>query len=346
MKILKILLLGLGILLFLLIVGFFLGPKPSFSPVDAQLVELNVELDQLDAYLAQKEAKFDKIKQENQSRIIWADSIRKTPYSIVYLHGFSASPMEGNPLHQEFAARYGSNLYLPRLAGHGLDDPDSFAELTPEALIASAKEAIAVGQLIGDKVILMSCSTGGTLSIYLSAHHPEVVHAQLMYAPNLALYDVNAQLLTGPWGAQLTQAILGDYYHINHMKGKPAENFWTTTYRTEGVIALQALLDQTMTEENFRKITTPYLIAYYYKNEEEQDKVISTAAITAFDKVTATEPDKKQLAPLPDVKNHVLTSNLMSQDLDAVRKVSFDYAEKVLGMRTVEQQQEAPLVVQ
>ena len=101
----------------------------------------------------------------------------------------------------EFAKRYGCNLYLPRLAGHGIDDDDSFSDLRPEDLIASAKEAIAIGQLLGEKLILMSCSTGSTLSIYLSAENPEIVDAQFMFAPNIALHDPSAKLMTGPWGA-------------------------------------------------------------------------------------------------------------------------------------------------
>ncbi len=204
-------------------------------------------------------------------------------------------------------------------------------------MIASAKEAIAIGRMLGDKVILMSCSTGSTLSIYLAAHHPELIHAQMMYSPNIEIYDPNSKLLTGPWGAQLAQQLIGTYYHIHAMKGTESENYWTTTYRTEGLLALQALLDATMTEEIFRKTTTPYLIAYYYKNEEEQDKVISVKAITAFDKITATPNDKKQLRPLAKVASHVLPSGLQSKDVESVRQVSHSYMEKVLGMEKATQ---------
>ncbi|MFX8354900.1 hypothetical protein ABTL90_19390, partial [Acinetobacter baumannii] len=57
-----------------------------------------------------------KIKPNNQARIVWAnDSIKeKTEYAIVYLHGFSASQEEGNPVHINIAKYFGCNLYLSR----------------------------------------------------------------------------------------------------------------------------------------------------------------------------------------------------------------------------------------
>ena len=41
------------------------------------------------------------VKPENEARIIWQnDSLKnKTEYAVVYLHGFSASQEEGDPVH-------------------------------------------------------------------------------------------------------------------------------------------------------------------------------------------------------------------------------------------------------
>ena len=60
-------------------------------------------------------------KPNNESKVVFHDSIpKKTPYSILYLHGFSASTEEGNPVHINIANALGANIYLPRLFGHGL----------------------------------------------------------------------------------------------------------------------------------------------------------------------------------------------------------------------------------
>ena len=187
----------------LLLVGLFVvGPRAGFPPVQSDIPDFHMELDQLDPYLAKMEAQVTRLKPANASRIIWADSLRKTDYAIVYLHGFSASPVEGAPFHEEFAHRYGMNLYLPRLVGHGIDDPESFVDLSPEQWMASAREAIAIGKLLGEKLLLMSCS-GSTLAVYLAAQNPEqVVEALMMYSPNFALESQITDLLTGPWGLQ------------------------------------------------------------------------------------------------------------------------------------------------
>lgn len=317
----------------LLLTGIVFGPKPNFPSYTAEIPALRIPLEKLDGYLKEKEAEFPNIKPNNESRIVWADSIKKTPYSVVYLHGFSASAMEGDPVHQEFAKRYGCNLYLPRLADHGLADEDAFLKLTPKKLIHSAKEAIAIGKLLGEKVILMSCSTGGTLSTYLTANNPDDVHAQLLYSPNMRIYASTAQMLTMPWGLNLGKLTTGDYYSFT-LEGEGA-NYWTTRYRVEGIVALQALIEETMTDEVFKKITSPLFVGYYYKNEEEQDKVVSVPAMKHFYEMVSTPEDKKQMVAFPNVGNHVVLSRIQSNDLESVRQATYQYAEEVLGLKPI-----------
>ena len=152
----------------LLAVIYFLGPRPNYPDLDLTIEPSALEIHEIEKFLANREANIPNLKPDNESRIIWADSTQsKTPYAIVYLHGFSASPMESNPVHISFAQKYGMNMLIPRLAQHGIKDSTIFADLTPKMLIDDAKEAIALGQKIGEKVILMSCSTGSTLALSL-----------------------------------------------------------------------------------------------------------------------------------------------------------------------------------
>lgn len=309
-----------------------LGPRESFPPLQHEIPEMNLNLANVASHIEKKEAIVAKLKPDNHARIIWADSIRKTPYSIVYLHGFSASPMEGDPVHLEVAARYGCNLYLARLAGHGIDDPDSFKNLTPNDLIDSAREAISIGKILGEKVILMSCSTGGTLSIYLAAHNQEDIDALIMYSPNISLYSKMGKILTLPWGRQAGRMMVGDHVQSKY-QDELSKQYWTTHYSMNGAAALISLLKKTMTEAVFQKVKQPLFVGYYYKNEEEQDKVISTKAIRHFmTKVETPENQKKEVA-FPKVQAHVITSHLRSKDLDAVRRETFDFIENILGIK-------------
>ncbi len=314
-----------------LIALYALGPKPTYPAIESQILPLSIPLENLDDYIAQKENQIKNLKPDNEARIVWADSIRKTPFSVVYLHGFSASQEEGDPVHEDFAKRYGCNMYLSRLAQHGIDDRESFKTLTPKKLIDAAKEAIAIGNLIGEKVIVMSCSTGGTLSAYLAAENPEMIDAQIFYSPNFELNYPTAKLLTMPWGRQLAFQLSGKYRKL----GMPEDcyPYWTTEYRTEGIIALQALLDETMTDETYSKITQPSFVGYYYKNEEERDDVISMKRIQDYIRLIDVPDHQKRAVAFPDAGAHVMTCYLQGKDLDSVRDSTFAFAEKVLGMK-------------
>ncbi len=314
----------------------FFGPKPDYSKFDGNIEPLNIELTTLDSKIAQKDIGVKNLKPNNESRLIWADSIRKTPYSIVYLHGFSASPMEGYPTHENFAKRYGCNLYIPRLAGHGLDDKESFLNLEPKDLIDSAKEAIAIGKLIGEKVILMSCSTGSTLSIYLAAENPDDVAALIMYSPNIDLASSTSELITLPWGMQITRMIAGKYWNTHHKPDSEAAKYTTNRYRTEGLLCLKTLIEKTMTNTNFKRINCPYFLGYYFKNEEEKDPIVSVGDMIRFDQLTSTPDEEKQLVPFPNVKTHVIPSGIHCKDLESVQSATSRFAEEVLGLSPVE----------
>lgn len=171
---------GLLVAVVALVVIYFMGPNPKTPTYNKTLPELPSNLTQLEDYIKNNESTF-KIKPNNEARIVWAnDSIKqKTPYVVLYLHGFSASQEEGNPVHTNFAKSFGSNLYLARLSEHGLVSAEPMKEMTADKLWNSAVEAYAIAKQLGDKVIIMSTSTGGTLSLMLCAAYPEI-HAQLL----------------------------------------------------------------------------------------------------------------------------------------------------------------------
>lgn len=312
---------------------YFFGPKPVAEPVeDPVITGWNISLDSLDQYVKQKDLGIPDLKPNNESRIAWVDSIRKTRYALVYLHGFSASPLESGSAPFDLAKRFGMNLYLPLLPGHGRANINSFKELKPNELITAAKEAVAIGQLLGEDVIVMSCSTGSTLSIYLAGANPEMIDALIMYSPNLHLYDPMAGLITGPWGEALVKSIAGEYYNLEHVPDSITDPYWTPTYSSNGLIALQQLLDETMTPEVFSKIKQPYFIGYYFKNEEEQDHTISVPAILDFDKQTSTPADEKELVAFPEAGAHVIGNPLKSNQAAEVVEKTILYAEETLHL--------------
>ena len=62
-----------------------------------------------------------------------------------------------------------------------------------------------IGRLIGNKVVVMSCSTGSTLALYLAAKNHEWIDGLICYSPNIDTYDQATHLVDGPWGLQIAQ---------------------------------------------------------------------------------------------------------------------------------------------
>lgn len=321
--------------LFLLAIIYLAGPRVKYDPIASPVIELpvGVTLETLDDFVAGTESGFDNIRPGNEAKIIWADSLKsKTPYAVVYLHGFSASHEEGSPIHMEFARRYGFNLYLARLANHGLAGEESMTDLTPNGLIESAKQAVGIGQILGEDVIVMSTSTGGTLSIYLAGANPDMIDAMILFSPNIEIADQSTKILTMPWGLQLGKMIAGDFRFFED--NEPLEEqFWTSKYRIEAIAALQKLLDETMKEEVFSKISQPYLLGYYYKSDTAKDNVVSIDAIKEFTRSTSTPDQQVQVVEFPDVGEHVIASYIKSKDLESVRKSVYQFAEEVLRLQ-------------
>lgn len=344
MKLLFKILKGLLIVLVILAIVYFVGPKVEKPNLDTSLPKVSSDLSQLEQGIHDREAAIANIKANNEARIVWFDSLpAKTEYSIVYLHGWSASQMEGHPLHVEIAKRYGCNLYLPRLAGHGLDEQEAMLNLTADQVLNSAKEAIAVAKQLGNKVIVMATSTGGTLALHLAGGDEDIV-ALLLYSPNIEIYDKNAKLLTGPWGVQLAKAVKKSDYH-EFEASEEKQKYWTTKYRVEALTHLQALVDNTMVPETFKKVTQPVFMGYFYRNDSIQDKVVSVPAMLKMFDLLGTPPEQKQKMAFPEAGDHVMTSYITSKDLKSVRRETEKFLEKVLGLRPFEVVSE-PLNVQ
>lgn len=325
------------VLVIALVLVVLLGPRPKFEKIDPTLPDLTVPLDQLETHISLKEKFIEDLKEGTEAKIIWNDSIKsKTKYCLLYLHGFSASAMEGAPVHQDFAARYGMNLYLPRLEDHGRESINSFEHLTPESYMNSAKDALKVASLLGDKVIIMGCSTGATLGAYLAANHPDLVEALLFYSPNIDLYDTNSRMFTWPWGRQMLKQVVGDDYYTVNYEGSDGAKYWNSKYHINGLIALKGMINQTMTKETFAKIKQPTLICSFYKDEEVHDKVVSHDAMQRFYDQISTNPNLKDYIQFPDVIGHVFTSKVFSDDYKKALVASVKFAENKLGFRSIE----------
>ena len=312
-----------------LITVYAMGPHPETPVYDKHLPQVPSVANELQSYIQKNEAAH-KLKPNNEARIVWYNDTTKakTHYSIVYLHGFSASQEEGRPIHTNIAKEFGCNLYLSRLAEHGIDTADPLIHLTPEKYWESAKQALAIGKQLGDKVILMGTSTGGSNALQLAATYPEDVAALILLSPNIAIFNDKAWLLNNPWGLQIAKAVTGSGYMISSDTRPVYRQYWNWKYPVEAATQLEEYLETTMTKETFNAVKQPLLLLYYYKDDIHQDSVVSVPAMLKMYDELGTPSDKKIKQAIPNAGNHVLGSYVKSNDLLSVQHAIENFLEK------------------
>jgi esterase/lipase len=322
------------IILFLICIYFF-GPRPQHPTLSNDLPPVPAQTEELESYVQQHEA-MHKLKRDNDARIIWYNdsSKEKTEYAVVYLHGFSASREEGDPVHTNFARKFGCNLFLSRLAEHGIDTTDPMVNLTADELWNSAKEAYSIGKQLGKKIILMSTSTGGTLALKLASEFPDIA-GLILLSPNIAINDGAAWMLNNPWGLQMALIVKGKF---NTSTDTTAiyKKYWYDKYKMKSVVQLEELLEMTMKETTFKKIEQPVLMLYYYKDEKHQDRVVKVSAMKRMFSELGTPYNKKRSIAIPNAGDHVIGSYIKSKDLKTVEAEIEKFAIEVLNLKKVE----------
>lgn len=316
----------------ILVVAYLLGPKPVTPTYNNNLPNVPSEEVSLENYIRSIES-LHKLKPDNEARIIWSnDSLKqKTEYAIVYLPGFSASQAEGEPVHRNIARKFGCNLFLARLAEHGIDTTEALANLTAEKYWESAKEAFAIGKRLGKKVILMGTSTGGTFALMLAARFPEA-HSLILLSPNIAINDPFAFLLNNPWGLQIAHTVLHSNYVTSKDQRAINKQYWNAAYRVEAAVQLEELLETSMNRETFKNVKQPVLTMYYYKDKIQQDSVVKVSAIKTMLEQLGTPVNLKRSIAIPSAGTHVLGSYIRSKDVETVQHEIEKFMKEVLLM--------------
>jgi esterase/lipase len=316
----------------LLVLAYFLGPRPPAPTFGKLSFALPDSLFDLEKQINSEERKVRGIKPDNQARIVWPDSTRKqkTRTVFLYLHGFTGSMGDGKPVHADLARSFNSNLYLFRNAHHGVDLGDStMLNAKPDDYVYEAEKALAITKRLGDEVIVIGTSFGGTLALYLASKHPEI-KAVVLYSPGLSRGTLDEKVVTGPWGPQLIRKLMGSDFIDNRDTVKTHRQYWQMHVHSDGIVSVISLVTHAMTTEAFAHIKCPVFLGYYYKNDEDKDNAISVKAMQAmFDQLGTPPALKKQMA-FSDAGDHVIASELISPEWMHVEKETEKWIREVV----------------
>jgi pimeloyl-ACP methyl ester carboxylesterase len=277
-----------------------------WTPRPSSIAERVAAAADLDAYLAAREDSVPGMKPMARKGIRWRDATRKsrTRIAIVYLHGFSATRSELSPVVERLADSLGANAFFTRLAAHGRIDGEAFRSVTPQQWIDDAREALAIGRRLGDRVVVVGTSTGAVLAIQLAAESPDSVApaALVLISPNYEPADRRARFIAGPFGPLLARTIGGRYYGFTPANAAQAE-LWTTRYRSEGVAALMDLVLYGQRIDASR-ITVPLLTLYTHTDDVVRIDLIRSRHAAFGSRV-------KEIVDVPEATNHVLAGDAM-----------------------------------
>lgn len=272
-------------------------------------MKLPSDLSQLDAWLADQEAKLDIIDGAEKT-IIWSQTKQKTQYSVVYLHGFSASRQESAPVADIVATSLDANLFYTRLTGHGLQD-NGLVECTSEDWKKDTLEAIGIGQQLGHKVIIIAKSTGATLATWLmqqEAVATEHIAALVFLSPNFSPNSRAAYLLdiVGDMGLKLIETLAGKTYSWEPPTPLQAK-YWTYSYPYTALAHMIRLVKEVMKIDK-ASIEVPTLMVY-----SPQDAVVSPSAIEeSFAQWGGAQKSLHTFELSESPNQHVLAGNIVS----------------------------------
>ena len=263
----------------------------------------------VEAYFNSAEAQFDDITPGTQKRVIWADAPRaRTDWVVVYVHGFSATSEEIRPVPDRIAENLGANLIYTRLQGHGRGG-DALATGTVQGWMMDVAEALAAAREVGDRVLVISTSTGGTL-MAAAAQDPamiEDVAGIVFVSPNFGINNPLAPLLTWPAARHWLPMLAGDRRSFPP-RNEAQARYWTTEYPSVAAMPLAALV-QAVWRLDPARAQVPALFWYSDKDMVVRPDLTADVAARWGGPVTVVHP---QLGAGDDGFAHVIAGDVLS----------------------------------
>lgn len=269
----------------------------------------------LDDWLAAREDAVGDVLDRARAGIQWAGTPgRRTPVSIVYLHGYSATRHEVSPFMETVAQGFGANTFFARLTGHGRSTREAMGEALPGDWQRDAELAYGIGEAIGERVVLVGCSTGGTLATIIAATAPDTLAAMVLLAPNYGPRDPRAGLLGWPGARTWVPWVLGRE-RIVEAENDAHARYWTLRYPTVSLVTMMAEVKVAL-RAPLENIACPTFVSFC-----EQDQVVDARRIrSVLARMKGAAVEVVQVDPKAGESNHVIVGSAFgAHNTDEVR---------------------------
>lgn len=289
-----------------IVLAWFFGPRvPIDTTVTFDASQIPADID---GWLAEREAAVPAIKDELKKEIVWVDPATKAkmPLASVYVHGFSASKGEVRPLADKVAAALGANLFYTRLTGHGQDSA-AMGTATVNAWINDYVEALAIGRRLGERVVVIATSSGGSVASWAMTQPglTENVAGLVLISPNYGVQGSGAFMLTMPFGGLIAELLIGkerSFEPVNEAHAK----YWTHTYPTAALLPMAGIVKLAV-EAPVEQAKVPTLFVF-----SDGDKVVRPDLTRAIAARWGAPHEIVAVTDSTDPSDHVIAGDALS----------------------------------
>jgi pimeloyl-ACP methyl ester carboxylesterase len=213
--------------------------------------------------------------------------------------------MELVPIPDRLADFLEANLFFTRLTGHGLSG-EELAKASGVEWEIDAREAIAIGRQIGEKVLVMGMSTGANLGVWLAVTDPDKIAGVILISPNFGLRSWPGCLLESRWGRWLVKPFSGlerSWRPVNSLHGY----YWTTRYPIRALYSMAELTSK-VRRMDLERVNQPILIIL-----SSLDRIVNTRIVKqTFKRFKNGNNRLIYFNRSEDVDHHILGGDIIS----------------------------------
>lgn len=261
-------------------------------------------------YFESVESAYNDITPGVAKRVVWQPGAyeQRTLVSVLYIHGFSATSEEIRPVPDDLANALGANLVYTRLQGHGRGSAP-MGEATVAGWMADVAEGLAAARAVGERVVILATSTGGTLAV-AAAMDPDLsqdIAAMILVSPNFGVNDPLAFMLTWPAARYWLPLVLGETRSFEPANAQQAI-YWTKSYPVTAVLPMAALV-QAVADLDVSQIAIPVL--FRLSDDDQVVRPDVTRALAGrWGGPAVVQP--VTMGPGDDPSSHVIAGAIMS----------------------------------